>query len=245
MLDYSTNTTDDLYRISCQLFKELWDGTPIRLLGIRTGKLVKPDAPVVYLNTFGEEGQKVFDALPVDPPLTLVAVSGLDWDRDMAPWGSPAVFKNAAPFSGGADDYLRLLTGEILPAAERRLAGAPRWRGIAGYSLAGLFAVYALCNTDAFSRAASVSGSLWFPGFREYVLSHTPLRQPDCVFFSLGDRESKTRNPVLRTVQENTEALCEFCRGQGIRTVFQLNPGGHHDHPAQRTAAGIQWITNG
>ena len=98
----------------------------------------EPDAPVVYLNTFGEEGQKVFDALPADPPLTLVAISGLDWDRDMAPWDSPAVFKNAAPFSGGADDYLQLLTGDILPAAERRLAGTPRWRGIAGYSLAGL-----------------------------------------------------------------------------------------------------------
>ena len=81
----------------------------------------EPDAPVVYLNTFGEEGQKVLDALPADPPLTLVAISGLDWDRDIAPWDSPAVFKNAAPFSGGADDYLRLLTGEILPIAEREL----------------------------------------------------------------------------------------------------------------------------
>lgn len=202
----------------------------------------EPDAPVVYLNAFGEEGQKVFDALPADPPLTLVAISGLDWDRDMAPWDSPAVFKNAAPFSGGADDYLRLLTGEILPAAERRLAGTPRWRGIAGYSLAGLFAVYALYHTDAFTRAASVSGSLWFPGFREYVFSHAPQRRPDCVYFSLGDRESRTRNLVLQTVQENTEAICGFYREQGIRTTFQLNPGGHHDQPAERTAAGIGWM---
>ena len=62
--------------------------------------------------------------------------------------------------------------------------------------------MYALCNTDAFSRAASVSGSLWFPGFKEYVLSHPPIHRPDCVYFSLGDRESKTRNPVLQTVQE-------------------------------------------
>ena len=29
------------------------------------------------------------------------------------------------------------------------------------------------------------------------------------------------------------------------RLSEQLNPGGHHDHPAQRTAAGIQWITIG
>lgn len=201
-----------------------------------------PGAPVVYLNTFGEEGQKVFDALPAGPPLNLVAISGLDWGRDMAPWNSPAVFKNAAPFSGGADDYLRLLTGEILPAAERDLPGPPRWRGIAGYSLAGLFAVYALCRTDAFSRAASVSGSLWFPGFREYVFAHPPARRPDCVYLSLGDRESKTRSPVLQTVWENTEAICGFYRQQGVRATFQLNPGGHHDHPARRTAAGIGWM---
>lgn len=41
VLDYSTNTTDDLYQISCLLFKELWDGTPIRLLGVRCTKLTE------------------------------------------------------------------------------------------------------------------------------------------------------------------------------------------------------------
>ena len=203
----------------------------------------EPDAPVVYLNTFGDEGRRVFDALAGGgPPLSLVTVSGLNWNRDMAPWDSPAVFKNAAHFTGGADSYLHLLTGEILLTAERLLPGAPRWRGIAGYSLAGLFAVYALYRTDAFTRAASVAGSLWFPGFREYVFAHMPLRRPDCVCFSLGDRESKTRNPALRTVQEDNEAICGFYRAQGIRTTFQLNPGGHYDHPAERTAKGIGWM---
>ena len=208
---------------------------------------LKPGTPIIYLNTFSNEGQKVYEAAQTAgcPPFTLVAISDLSWNHDMVPWDSPPAFKNAEPCTGGADDYLRLLTEEIIPTAEKEIDGAPRWRGVAGYSLAGLFALYAIYRTDLFSRVGSMSGSLWFPGFREYVLSHTPLRQPDCVFFSQGDRESKTRNPVLRTVQENTEALCEFCRGQGIRTVFQLNPGGHHDHPAQRTAAGIQWITNG
>ena len=204
-----------------------------------------PDAPVVYLNTFGDEGQKVFDALASCgcPPLSLVAVSGLDWNHDMAPWDCPAVFKNAESFTGGADESLRLLAGEILPAAEQELAGAPRWRGIAGYSLAGLFALYALYKSDVFSRAASVSGSLWFPGFREYVFSHAPKRRPDRVYFSVGDRESKTKNPVLQTVQENTEAICGLYRDRGICTTFRLNPGGHHEHPAQRTAAGIQWLS--
>lgn len=203
-----------------------------------------PGAPVVYLNTFGDEGQKVFEALVSGgcPPLSLVAVSGLDWNRDMAPWDCPAVFKGSDAFAGGAGEYLHLLVRDILPMAERELAGAPRWRGIAGYSLAGLFALYALYGTDAFSRAASVSGSLWFPGFREYVFSHELKGQPGRVFFSVGDRESRTKNPVLQTVQENTEAICGFYRDKGVCTTFRLNRGGHHDHPAERTAEGIQWL---
>lgn len=40
-LGYSTNTTDDLYQNSCQLLQEFWDGTPLRLLGIRCTKLTR------------------------------------------------------------------------------------------------------------------------------------------------------------------------------------------------------------
>lgn len=84
-----------------------------------------PDAPVVFLNTFGNEGQKVFEALADGgcPPLSLVAVGGLDWAPGHGPWSCPAVFKNAAPFTGGAGEYLRLLVGTILPTAEATLAG--------------------------------------------------------------------------------------------------------------------------
>lgn len=110
------------------------------------------------------------------------------------------------------------------------------------YSLAGLFALYALYGTDVFSRAASVSGSLWFPGFREYVFSHELKGQPGRVFFSVGGRESRTKSPVLQTVQEHTEAICGFYRDKGLCTTFRLNRGGHHDHPAERAAEGIQWL---
>ena len=78
----------------------------------------------------------------------------------MVPWDSPPAFKNAAPCTGGADNYLRLLILEIIPMAEEELNGVPCWRGIAGYSLAGLFALYAIYQTDLFSRVGSISGSL-------------------------------------------------------------------------------------
>ena len=202
------------------------------------------NTPIIYLNTFSGEGQKVYEAMQTAgcPPFTLVAISDLDWNHDMVPWDSPPAFKNAEPCTGGADDYLRLLTKEIVPTAEKELAGIPRWRGIAGYSLAGLFALYAIYQTDLFSRVGSMSGSLWFPGMKEYIFSHEPKRLPDCLYFSLGDKESKTRNPVLRSVRQNTEEIHAFYQSKGIDTVFQLNPGNHYNQAVERTAAGICWL---
>lgn len=41
----ATNTDQTIYETACELFRELWNGEPIRLLGIRTSKLVPDDAP--------------------------------------------------------------------------------------------------------------------------------------------------------------------------------------------------------
>ena len=62
------------------------------------------------------------------------------------------------------------------------------------------------------------------------------------MYFSLGDKESKTRNQVLRNVRQNTEEIQAFYQAKGIDTVFQLNPGNHNDHGAERTAAGLCWL---
>ena len=202
------------------------------------------ESPVIYLNTFLDEGQKVYEAAQAAgcPPFTLVAISDLEWNHDMVPWDGPSAFKNAEPCTGGADDYLRLLTEEIIPTAEKGIAGVPCWRGIAGYSLAGLFALYAIYQTDLFSRVGSISGSLWFPGMKEYIFSHEPTCWPGCMYFSLGDNESKTRNPVLRNIRQNTEEIHAFYRGKGIDTAFQLNPGNHYNQAVERTVDGLCWL---
>lgn len=205
-----------------------------------------PNRPVVYLNTYGREGEAVFRQISAfgDLDFTLVAISGLNWEHDMVPWDIPSISSKDTPCTGGADAYLELLLNEILPQAEETVLGMPLWRGIAGYSLAGLFALYSIYRTDVFSRAASVSGSLWFPDFPAFVCSHTPKQTPDCIYFSLGDKEHKTRNPFLQTVRQNTEEMEDFYKQQGIATTFQLNPGNHFQDAALRTAAGIRWILN-
>ena len=173
---------------------------------------------------------------------TLVVISNLDWKHNIPPWDSLAALKKGEPFTGGADDYLRLLVEEIIPGAEKDLDGTPAWWGIAGYSLAGLFVLYAIYQTDVFSRVGCLSGSLWFPGFKEYVFSREPKCWPDCIYFSLGDKEAKTRNPVLRTVRKNTEEIRAFYQRKGIDTVLKLTLGTHFVHGITRTVAGIQWL---
>ena len=43
-IGHSTNITDEIYAVAARLFDELWDGMPIRLLGISTSHVVKTDA---------------------------------------------------------------------------------------------------------------------------------------------------------------------------------------------------------
>lgn len=201
--------------------------------------------PIIYLNTFSSESDSVYKVLQANkcPSFTLVSVGNINWNHDMSPWAIPPISVKNAPFTGGADDFIKLMTESIIPQAERYVNGLS-WRGIAGYSLAGLFALYSLYRTDRFMCAGSMSGSLWFPQFKEYVLSHEMKRKPDCIYFSLGDKECMTANPYLKTVQQNTEAIEAFYKESGIDTIFQLNAGNHYKNAVERTASGILWLLN-
>lgn len=203
-----------------------------------------PNSPVVYLNTYSDEGDGIYKILCETgcEKFTLVSICSLEWDKDMSPWDIPPVSKDDTPCTGGADEYLKFSTNKIMPRVEENIQGGISWRAIAGYSLAGLFAIYAMYRANIFTRAASMSGSLWFPDFKEYVFSHEMMTQPDCVYLSLGDKECKTKNPYLKTVQEKTEEIFKFYKNKNINTVFQLNQDSHFKDIDKRTVLGIKWI---
>lgn len=45
VLPSATNITNELYAISCQLFDQLWDGSPIRLLGVSANRILDESVP--------------------------------------------------------------------------------------------------------------------------------------------------------------------------------------------------------
>ena len=90
--------------------------------------------PVIYLNTFDNEGEQIFQNLQKlnCPDFTLIEISNLQWNSDMVPWDTPPIFENTAPLNGGADDYIKILIERIIPEAEKVIKGKPVWNGIAG-----------------------------------------------------------------------------------------------------------------
>ena len=215
------------------------EGKKIALFGTE-----KTSSPLVILNTYGDEGQEVWNECQklYCPPFCFAAISNLAWNNELSPWESPALYKNDGGFSGEADSYLSLLTDKVIPTVCDSMGTKPSYLALAGYSLAGMFAIYAAYRTDIFSRIVSASGSLWFPGFEEYVRFHDFIKKPDCIYLSLGDTEAKAKNRVLATVHDKTESLFELYKSLKIPVIFELNKGNHFTEAALRTAKGIKWI---
>ena len=172
-------------------------------------------------------------SIKVEVDFCLIALRVEDWNRDLSPWKAPAVFGNE-DFGGGAEETLSTVLAEMGNKAKRYYIG--------GYSLAGLFALWAAYQTDRFVGVAAASPSMWFPGFVEYM-ENRPIRTPG-VYLSLGDREERTRNPVMATVGDCIRKGRDILRAQGVQCVLEWNKGNHFKDPDLRTAAGFTWLLN-
>ena len=93
-----------------------------------------------------------------------------------------------------------------------------------------------------FSGAAAASPSLWFPGFSAYMKEKG--LGCETVYLSLGMREEKTRNPVMRTVGDCARYCFAWMKEQGINCTLEWNPGNHFKEPGLRTAKAFEWVMN-
>ena len=76
----------------------------------------------------------------------------------------------------------------------------------------------------------------------EYV--ETNRVHTESVYLSLGDKEEKTRNPVMATVGSSIRQLHARYVGAGIPCVLEWNEGNHFHEPDVRTAKGFSWLLN-
>lgn len=172
-------------------------------------------------------------------PFVLAAFEITDWERELTPWPDKAI--SASPAVGThACATLGYIGRQLLPGLRERFGGSLP-AVIGGYSLAGLFALWAATESSLFSGVAAASPSVWIRGWNDYAESHpTKARQ---VFLSLGRREEKTRNKAIAQVGDNLRryhAQLEAQTGAG-NTALAWNDGGHFSDSARRTADAFAW----
>ena len=83
---------------------------------------------------------------------------------------------------------------------------------------------------------------MWYPHFIDYAKSNKLTKMPDKLYLSLGDKEAKTRNQIMATVENNTRELHDYYSSLGINTLFEMNEGNHFKDAALRIAKAIAWI---
>ena len=171
----------------------------------------------------------------------LKAVKVESWNHDLSPWPAPPVFGKEG-FGDGAVQTLQFLEENALPDPARGAAQSPKRVFIGGYSLAGLFALWAGYQTDRYDGIAAASPSIWFPDFTKYMRENR--MNAEAVYLSLGDREERTRNPLMSQVGNAVRSAEAILKEDGTECILEWNKGNHFKDPDLRTAKAFAWLMN-
>ena len=201
--------------------------------------------PVVILNNFDKQLKEIIkecDKLKIKDFIA-VEITRINWNKEMSPWPIEKIFKNEEDYTGEADKYLEELENKIIPKIENILEKNNKkveYYIISGYSLAGLFALYTGYKTKKFKKIITVSGSMWYLNFEEYIRKNKINSNINSIYFSLGNLEKLSENPILKTVEEKTKSIEKYL-SNFIKTKYEENEGNHFKNVAERISKGIKW----
>ena len=195
----------------------------MRKLILKDHNLIIPDEfkeKVIFMIAESEDHYEEYEKALNSSSLVIIKVNS--WNDELSPW--PLKFK-PFDFKGDADTFVTFITDEVIPYIKKYTDAT---YGIIGYSLAGLFSLYASTKTDIFDTCASVSGSLWYPQFVEYLKEH-PLKAQH-IYLSLGDKEAHSKHQLMKMVAECTNEIHEMYPS----SFFEWNEGNHFNDPQGR-----------
>lgn len=206
---------------------------------------------VVYLN--GEDNieeimervEPYFDK--VCRPFILLSIESEDWGRDYTPWAAPALDKKSEPFHGEAANYIEFLTKVIKPFMDENYKTKKESFNTAllGYSLGGLAALYSMYKTEAFGKIGSLSASMWYDGWIEFMKKNHPLNENIKLYISLGKSEEKSRNQRMAKVGNCTRAAFDILKNQlsmEENIILNWNEGGHFTEIPDRFKKALIWL---
>ncbi len=198
----------------------------------------------ILIQTLGNHERGIFDstadliAQATGVPFVLAAFQVFDWDLDLTPWHDDAI--NRSPEVGTkTPETLRYITESLLPTLVKEYGNIPVILG--GYSLGGLFALWASTQTDRFAAIAAASPSLWIKDWMDFAKAH-PVKAGK-VYLSLGDQEEHVKNRAIARVGDSVRGEYELLKNTLGKDNCTLvwNPGNHFQDGDKRLAAAFSW----
>ena len=171
-------------------------------------------------------------------PFLLVTIDLEDWTTGLMPWWDGNISRDPEAGKHG-QETLSFLVDDLLPELESRYGVLPVILG--GYSLGGLFALWASCRTDRFRAVAAASPSVWIHGWLPFAKKQAPMA--DAVYLSLGDREEQVKNQAIARVGDNLRTYYELLQDQlgPDRCTLVWEEGNHFTDNAGRLARAFAW----
>lgn len=171
-------------------------------------------------------------------PFLLVTIDLEDWIVDLMPWADRNISRDEEAGKHG-QETLQYILQSLIPWLEEWYGSLPVILG--GYSLGGLFALWASARTGRFFGVAAASPSVWIKDWIPYARKSVP--QAKAVFLSLGEREEHVKNQAIARVGDCLRAQYELLQEQlgEERCTLVWEEGNHFADNAGRLARAFAW----
>lgn len=212
-------------------------GRKCRLFGAENPGCILVQTSARHENaTLEAEAQQIAELSKV--PFVLATIELEDWMADLMPWPDGNVSRD--PEVGKhAQETLNYVLMALAPELEQRYGSLPMILG--GYSLGGLFAIWASMQTDSFKAVAAASPSVWIHNWMPFAKKHVPMA--NYTYLSLGDQEERVKNQAIARVGDNLRAQYELFQTQlgPEHSTLVWEEGGHFADNEGRLARAFAW----
>ena len=195
-------------------------------------------APVIYIIDMVEHPFGI-DEPASDRACSIVKVAVRNWNDSLTPWPAPGIYRGEAAFKGEAAITLAELIEEAIPALEQAEGLSPAKRAICGYSLGGLFSLYAFTHSDSFCACGCLSGSVWYENWVEHLRNLDFDGTGKFAFLSIGSMEKHAAPKILHHVQDDMVECAKILSERGCETEYIVGPGNHMRFTKERFDAGL------
>ena len=171
-------------------------------------------------------------------PFVLATIELEDWIIDLMPWPDGNISREPEAGKHG-QDTLEYVLESLIPELQKRYGPLPVIIG--GYSLGGLFALWASAQSDRFKAVAAASPSVWIKDWIPFAKKLAPMA--DAVYLSLGNQEEHVKNQAIARVgnclRTQHSLLQEQIGADNCTLVWEQ--GGHFNDNEGRLARAFAW----